>query len=54
MLEIRDNLNSPILMSTNEKNTKTYFFILNSINKAVYVYGIKVQEIRKQLKKKEL
>ena len=54
MLEIRDNLNAPILMSTNDKNTKTYFFILNTINKAVYVYGIKVQDIKKELKKKEL
>ena len=43
MLEIRDSLNTPILMSTNKVNTATYFLILDAINKAVYVYGLKVK-----------
>ena len=43
MLEIRDSLNTPILMSSNKTNTATYFLILDAINKAVYVYGLKVK-----------
>ena len=42
MLEIRDSLNTPILMSTNNENTETYFIILDALNKAVYVYELKV------------
>ena len=44
MLEIRDSLNTPILMSSNKVNTATYFLILDAINKAVYVYGLKVKK----------
>lgn len=51
MLEIRDSLNAPILMSTNDTNTATYFIILDVNNKAVYMYGLRVTDIKKQMKK---
>lgn len=51
MLEIRDSLNAPILMSTNDTNTATYFIILDVNNKAVYTYGLRVTDIKKQMKK---
>ena len=44
MLEIRDSLNTPILMSTNSENTETYFIILDALNKAIYVYELKVMD----------
>lgn len=50
LLEIRDSINAPILMSSNKKNTATYFVILDVVNRAVYVYGIKVTDIKKQMK----
>lgn len=50
MLEIRDSINSPILMSSNEKNTATYFIILDVTNRAVYVYGLRVTDIKRQMK----
>ena len=52
MLEIRDSINAPILMSTNAQNTATYFIILDVNNKAVYLYGIRVTDIKKQMKEK--
>ena len=52
MLEIRDNINAPILMSSNENNTATYFLILDVSNKAVYLYGLRVKDIKRQMKKK--
>lgn len=50
MLEIRDSINSPILMASNSQNTATYFTILDVNNKAVYLYGIRVTDIKKQMK----
>lgn len=44
MLEIRDSLNTPILMSTNEDEEATYFMILDALNKAIYVYELKVNK----------
>ncbi len=44
MLEIRDSLNTPILMSSNEDDTETYFIILDALNKAIYIYELKVKE----------
>ena len=44
LLEIRDSLNTPILMFSNKSNTATQFVILNIPNKAIYVYEIKVEE----------
>ena len=52
MLEIRDNINAPILMSSNENNTATYFLILDVSNKAVYIYGLRVKDIKRQIRKK--
>ncbi len=54
MLEIRDSLNAPILMSTNDTNTATYFIILDVNNKAVYTYGLRVTDIKKQMKKEAI
>ncbi len=51
MLEIRDSLNAPILMSTNDTNTATYFIILDVNNKAIYTYGLRVTDIKKQMKR---
>ena len=51
MLEIRDSLNAPILMSSNDTNTATYFIILDVNNKAVYTYGLRVTDIKKQMKR---
>ena len=44
MLEIRDSLNTPILMSTNDGESETHFIILDAKNKAIYVYELKVME----------
>ena len=52
MLEIRDNINAPIIMSSNENNTATYFLILDVSNKAVYLYGLRVKDIKRQMRKK--
>ena len=51
MLEIRDNINAPILMSSNENNTATYFLILDVSNKAVYIYGLRIKDIKRQMRK---
>lgn len=50
MLEIRDSINAPILMSSNSQNTATYFIILDVTNKAVYVYGLRINDIKNQMK----
>lgn len=49
MLEIRDSINAPILMSTNKENTATYFIILDVTNKAIYVYGLNVDDIKNKM-----
>lgn len=54
MLEIRDSINAPILMSTNDTNTATYFIILDVNNKAVYTYGLRVTDIKKQMKRNSI
>lgn len=41
MLEIRDNLNSPILMFQDPNNTFTQFKILDITNKVVYIFTLK-------------
>lgn len=48
MLEIRDTINEPILMVEN-KVKDGVFFIIPTSTKRVYVYSLKVDEIRKQL-----
>ena len=49
MLEIRDSLNTPILMSTSDEAKSTYFFILDVANNAIYIYGLRVKEIQRQI-----
>ena len=51
MLEIRDNINAPILMACDENNTSTYFLILDVSNKAIYVYSIRIKDIKRKIKK---
>ena len=51
LLEIRDNINAPILMASDEKNTATYFLIFDVNNKAIYVYGLRVKDIKRQIRK---
>ena len=50
MLEIRDTLQQPILMIENEKKDGV-FFIIPSNTKILYVYGIKVSDIEKEMRK---
>jgi len=50
MLEIRDSISAPIIMFENERNTATYFMILNVVNKAVYIYTLRVDDIKKEMK----
>ena len=49
MLEIRDSLNTPIIMSSNDSNA-TYFIIIDAHNKAIYVYELKVIKAKKKKK----
>lgn len=49
MLEIRDSINAPILMSSNKENTATYFIILDVTNRAIYVYGLNVDDIKNKM-----
>ena len=51
MLEIRDTIQEPILMAENKTKTGVYFLI-PSKTKILYLYGLKVSEIKKQMKKK--
>lgn len=53
MLEIRDSIHAPIFMSSNEQNTATYFVILDVNNRAIYIYGLSVTSIKKQIKNGE-
>lgn len=48
MLEIRDTLQQPILMVENKENTGVYF-IIPSNTKILYMYSLKVSEIKKQM-----
>lgn len=48
MLEIRDTLNQPILMSQNKNNTGVHF-IIPSNTKILYIYTIKVSDIKKKM-----
>lgn len=52
MLEIRDTLNQPILMVENVEK-KSVFFIIPSSTNILYMYTIKVSDIKKQMKKKK-
>ena len=49
MLEIRDTIQEPILMVENKQKTGVYFLI-PSKTKVLYLYGLKVTEIKKQMK----
>ena len=48
MLEIRDTIQEPILMVENKQRTGVYFLI-PSKTKVLYLYGLKVTEIKKQM-----
>ena len=50
MLEIRDTVKQPILMKENNNKTGTYF-VIPSNTKILYVYRLKVSDIRKDFKK---
>lgn len=50
MLEIRDTIQEPILMAENKTKTGVYFLI-PSKTKILYLFGLKVSEIKKQMKK---
>lgn len=51
MLEIRDTLHQPILMVENEDNSGVYFIIPSS-TKLLYIYGLKLSNIKKQIEEK--
>lgn len=51
MLEIRDTVQQPILMSEDQFKRGTYFMIPTN-TKIMYVYGLKVTDIKKEMKKK--
>jgi len=48
MLEIRDTIRQPILMNENEEKTGAYFVIPSS-SKILYVYRLKVSDIKKEM-----
>lgn len=50
MLEIRDTIQEPILMAENKTKTGVYFLI-PSKTRILYLFGLKVSEIKKQMKK---
>jgi hypothetical protein len=52
MLEIRDTIQQPILMVENARQNGV-FFIIPSNTKILYIYGIKVSDIAKELKKQQ-
>lgn len=52
MLEIRDTLGQPILMSQNKSNTGVHF-IIPSNTKILYIYSIRVSDIKKQMDKND-
>lgn len=49
MLEIRDTLGQPILMTENKEKTGVYF-IIPSNTKILYTYSLKVSKIKKQMR----
>ena len=49
MLEIRDTLSQPILMTENKEKTGVYF-IIPSNTKILYTYSLKVSKIKKQMR----
>lgn len=51
MLEIRDTIRQPILMRENQEKTGAYFVIPSS-TKVLYVYRLKVKDIRKEIRKR--
>lgn len=51
MLEIRDTIRQPILMRENQDKTGAYFVIPSS-TKVLYVYRLKVKDIRKEIRKR--
>lgn len=53
MLEIRDTIQEPILMLENKNKNSTYFLI-PSKTKILYSYGLKINEIKKQLEEVNL
>ena len=48
MLELRDTLNEPILMTENKEKTAVYF-IIPSNSKLLYIYSIKISNIKRQM-----
>lgn len=50
MLEIRDTIRQPILMKENDNKTGAYFLIPSN-TKILYVYRLKVSDIKKEMKK---
>ena len=52
MMEISDRVNQPILMLEDDKKSEVYFLIPNE-DKRIYYYGLKVSEIKKQMKENE-
>ncbi len=53
MLEIRDTIKQPILMRENEEKTGAYFVIPSS-TKILYVYRLKVSDIKKEIQKEKM
>lgn len=53
MLEIRDTIQEPILMLENKTKNSTYFLI-PSKTKILYSYGLKIDEIKRQLEEVNL
>ncbi len=51
MLEIRDTVNQPILMVESKDKTGT-FFIIPTTTKVLYIYALKITEIKQQLEEK--
>ena len=51
MLEIRDTIRQPILMKENEDKTGAYF-VIPSNTKILYVYRLKVSDIKKEIHEK--
>lgn len=52
MLEIRDTIQQPILMVENNTNTGVYF-VIPSNTKILYIYSLKVSDIKKEMKSQE-
>ena len=50
MLEIRDSLNAPIIMSS--YSDATSFIIIDALNKVIYAYELKVKTKRKTIKRR--